>query len=152
MDQVQTQNQVSAPRIGKNFMRTVLQANAIFSEISGLFFIVAAGWLATFSGTAGRTLFGLAAPTIIMIVGITLLLFGAFTFYVARRQPLIKPFVWEIIALDISWVVGSVLLIVTDAFSLTTAANWTVLIIADIVLAFAILQVIGLRRYQRDDA
>ena len=49
-------------------------------------------------------------------------------------------------ASDIAWVVGSIIFLVSDALSLTTAGNWDVLIVGDVVLLFAIAQILGLRR------
>ena len=57
-------------------------------------------------------------------------------------------FAWEVIALDVLWVLGSVLLIFTDLVPLSIGGKWTVALIADIVALFAILQYVGLRRQQ----
>jgi len=47
---------------------------------------------------------------------------------------------------DLVWVAGSVILIFTSLVNLTTPGKWVIAIVADIVLAFAILQFLGLRR------
>jgi hypothetical protein len=51
------------------------------------------------------------------------------------------------IALDALWVVGSAVLVLASLLNAT--GNWTAAILADVVLAFAICQFIGLRRLER---
>jgi uncharacterized membrane protein YbjE (DUF340 family) len=50
------------------------------------------------------------------------------------------------IAMDIGWVVFSAIVLITGALPFSTAGGWAVLIVADGVTVFAILQVVGLRR------
>jgi hypothetical protein len=48
------------------------------------------------------------------------------------------------VALDVSWLAGSILLLAAGV--LNREGNWALLVVGDIVLAFAILQAIGIRR------
>jgi hypothetical protein len=51
-----------------------------------------------------------------------------------------------IFALDILWVVGSILLLIADPLTLSNEGKWIVLILADAVGVFAVLEYFGLRR------
>ena len=55
-----------------------------------------------------------------------------------------------ILLMDIAWVVGSALLLFTGWVSFTTAGWWAVLLVADVVALFAILEFVGIRRLQAD--
>lgn len=121
-----------------NLLSRTLQGNGIFSGLSGIVFIVAAGPLATF--------LGLDAPLVLMIIGVSLLLYAVGLFQTAAREPLNRSFVVTTIVLDAAWVAGSWLLLLTGWLPLTTEGKWAVAIVAEIVSVFAILQYIGLRR------
>ena len=53
------------------------------------------------------------------------------------------------VELDVVWVVGSAVLLVTKALPFTPVGVWAVAIVADIVAIFAIVQYLGLRRMSR---
>lgn len=74
------------------------------------------------------------------------MIFAAQVFYIASQNPIKPIWVKYAITMDVLWVVGSFLLLITNALSLSTIGNWVVLMIADIVLIFATLQFYGLRQ------
>lgn len=123
------------------FLRTILKENGVFSTVSGLAFIGAATPIATF--------LGFEMPLILTIIGVGLLLFAADLFYIATRPVLNQYLVIGIIIADVIWVIGSIILLVTDFVPLTTAGQWAVGIVAAIVALFAQLQVYGLSRIKR---
>ena len=53
------------------------------------------------------------------------------------------------LALNIAWVVASVLLLLFDPFGLTTAGKWAVAGLADAAAVVALLEYLGLRRLSR---
>jgi len=53
---------------------------------------------------------------------------------------------WVAVTGDVAWVIMSIILIVSNWLPLTTHGQWTILIVSDIVLLFAIAQYIGIRR------
>ncbi len=122
-----------------NLLRRVLQANGVFSMLSGLVIIASARPLAS--------LLGLQESLTLTIVAISLLIFAATLFWNARRENINPVDVWLAVSLDAAWVVGSAVLIFTGLLSV--AGNWLVAIIADIVLIFAALQFYGLRKLRR---
>jgi len=133
----QTTTQVSKA----NFLGRVLQANGLFSGVSGAAFIVAAKPLAAFLGGV--------APTVLIVLGVGLLLYALGLFREASQRPINRQFVIAAIIMDGAWVLGSIVLLLTDWVSFSVAGKWAVAIVADIVAVFAILQYYGWRRKDR---
>ena len=120
-------------------LRRVLQANSAFSVISGVTLVAAAAPLSRF--------FGVGHAAILIGVGLSLLAFAVGLFRNSRRESVNETEVVTAIAMDAAWVAGSIILIGLGVLS--TAGNWAVAVVADVVLLFAILQAIGLRRVRR---
>ena len=130
-----------------SLIRNVLKGNAIFSTASGLLFTLASASVAEFIGIADTSIFGLLeGTTFILIIGIGLLLFAGSLVYTATREQVHRPSAWQAILGDFAWVILSYIILVTGAIPFSTTGSWAVLIVADIVLVFGILQWVGLRR------
>lgn len=121
-------------------LRGVLQANMIFSGLSGLLLAAAATPLSPW--------LGVSATWPLVVIGIGLLGFAFLLFQIARQSPIDLRQANIIFWLDVAWVVGSALLLFTGWVSLTNAGWWAVLLVADVVALFAILEFIGIRRAQ----
>ena len=126
----------------KSFLQKALLGNAAFSGLSGLFMVLAATPISEF--------FGLSNQLILTIVGIVLLLYMPFLFWLANQTPVPTWMAWVVIELDVLWVISSLILIFSSLVPLTTGGKWAIAITADIVTVFAILQYIGLRRQQHN--
>jgi uncharacterized membrane protein len=124
------------------FLRRALQSNALFSLLTGLVFIVAAGPVARFLGAN-------IPIAIVLVVGLSLLPFGYGVYRVAAQPEIVPRHASKITVMDVTWVIGSYLLLVLawDAFSV--AGRWLVALQAEAVFTFAVLQFIGLRRLQK---
>ena len=123
-----------------NFLRRALQANGMFSAVSGLVLI--------FAAEPVSHLLGLTLPSILMGIGAALLLYAVGLFRNAIQKSINHLEVWVAVVLDGAWVLGSGLLILTGLLSAT--GNWLVALVADIVLVFGVLQFYGLRRIKRE--
>ena len=121
------------------FLRRTLQGNALFSLLSGLTFIFAAGPVARFIGPN-------ISSTIVLLVGLGLLPFGFIVYRIAANN---LRHARTITLLDISWVLGSFLLLGLAWSSFSTAGRWFIGLQAEAVATFAVLQIIGLRRLQK---
>ncbi len=119
-------------------LRRVLQANLIFSGLSGLVLTVDAGPLSRW--------LGIPAAWVLVAIGIGLLGFAWELFYVARQNPLNLRLANAILFIDVAWVVGSALLLFTGWVPLTGVGWWAVLVVADAVALLAILEYVGIRR------
>jgi hypothetical protein len=128
-------------------LRRTLYANGAFSLFSGLLFTFAASSVASFMGIADFMLLGLLnGTTFILIMGIAVVLFAPLLFWIASQTPLNRTFARTIFVMDVAWVVISALLLLPGVLPLTTGGFWGILIVADIVLVFAVLEHIGIRR------
>ncbi len=118
------------------FLRRSLRANAIFSALSGAVFTLAGSRLAAF--------LGVEPPLLVTGVGVNLLGFAAALFFLASRAHLSATLPMIVVGLDGVWVLGTVALVYGDV--LTRGGTTAALGIANVVLVFAVLQAIGVRR------
>ncbi len=124
-----------------NLLRHAMRGNAVFSAVTGVIALLFSGALSNLTGIQPAWMF--------VALGIGLLLYAADLAWVTSRPRLDPRFGWMAVILDLIWVVGSVILLLTDALAMTTAGNWLVAIIADIVLVFAVVQWLGIRRLRQ---
>lgn len=137
--QTQTVSNNSTPTRQDTFLRHALQANALFSLICGLAFVVASGVIARFLGANIPSI-------VVLIVGLGLLPFGYMVYRVAAQSPLQPHQARMVTIMDVSWVIGSILLLVLGWGLFTVGGRWLIGLQAEAVATFAVLQTIGLRR------
>jgi hypothetical protein len=125
-----------------DLLRTAVLANCVFSGLSGIILL--------FGSNRLSRLFGLDMPTILIGAGALLLVYAGALLLNARRVTICQTEASIAVFLNITWVVGSVGLLV--AGSLSTVGNWTVTISANVVLLFAVFQFYALRRLRREGA
>ena len=130
---------MSNARQASHLLRQSLRANAAFSGFSGMGMLVASGAIASY--------LGLQRPAVLIPIGVSLLLFCASLLFNSFRDAMSLAEVRLAIGMDIAWVLGSVFVVGADILS--RQGNWMVAIAADVVLAFAVLQFLGLRRITR---
>ena len=119
-----------------------LRMNAVFSMASALVLLVAARWVADQLGLAGVT-------PVYVTAGL-LAVFALQLWNIVRTRQIRTVEIAGIIAGDIAWVIGSVVLVALFYPSLTDAGLLLVDVIAIVVLYFAIQQIRGLRAFRRD--
>lgn len=120
-----------------SLLRRVLAVDAVFSGASGIAMIVFADLLAN--------LLQLPAE-LISEAGIVLVPFAAFVGFVASRSEPARFAVWIVIALNVVWVVDSIVLLFTGWVAPNAFGYAVVLAQAAGVLALADLEYMGLRR------
>jgi len=134
----------------ETLIRRVLIGNIAFSSISAGLFLFATESVAEFIGIHEVMVFDLLnGVDFITLLGVGLAIFALYLLFTVTRNPINTGLVWSIVAGDIIWVGASWLLLATGLIPFSDAGNWAVLIIADIVLLFAIAEVIGIRRMNR---
>lgn len=121
-----------------SLLRNALFGNSAFSLISGVIFILFSKPIADF--------LGLSAAWIPLVLGAGLIVYGIEIFLAARTEPVNKGLAIFAVYADLAWVLASAVLIFANPVPFTTAGKWAIAIVADIVLVFAILQFVGLRR------
>ena len=81
------------------------------------------------------------------IWGIGLILYAVTLVFNAHRPQVKITDVWIAVRMDVTWVVGSYVLIFVVPFS--AGGKWVVGVVAELVLVFAVLQFVGIRRIRR---
>ena len=125
----------------ESLLRKSLLANAVFTTVCGLGLILASSPLAALIGAVGATE--------LIIFGVILLFYAVDLARTAFGKELPRSRVYYFIVMDVLWVLGSAVLLWGFAVPFTAAGRWIILLIADVVGFFAVLQYVGLRRYTR---
>ena len=126
----------------QKLLRMALLGNAIFSTMSGLTLLAAEKPVVQILGLPGGTqLFSL---------GVGLLVFALILILFARKAPIKPSNAWIVVILDVAWIIGSYLLLFVAPLS--TSGKWVVGVVAEVVLIFALVQWLGIRRIQKGNA
>lgn len=120
-------------------LRKALIGNALFSTVSGLTIL--------FAQRSVLGILGIPNDVNLAILGVALIVFAATLAINARKHKLKTTDAWMAVLMDVAWVVGSCILMFTVPFS--TGGKWLVAGVAELVLLFAILQFVGLRRIKK---
>jgi hypothetical protein len=120
----------------QGLLKKALTGNAVFSVISGVAILIANRWLVKFLGLPDKVSLGL--------LGISLVVYATLLWLSARKAKIKITGAWVAIVMDVVWVVASYALIVVVPFSV--GGKWVVALVAELVLAFAVLQWMGVRR------
>lgn len=126
-------------------LRRTLWGNAAFSVISGAALAVFAGPFARAATDAPVSVLGLDLAILFELLGVGVVAFGALCAWIASRAELPQGWARLILAADIAWVAGSVLVLALPA-SWTTAGIAGIVVLAAIVADLAILEYLGLRK------
>jgi hypothetical protein len=124
-----------------SLLKNTLFSNSVFSFLSGVACVLFSRAIASF--------LGVSASWIVLALGVGLIVYGTEIFLAARAKPVNTGIAKFAVYADLAWVLGSAVLIFANLVPLTTAGKWAIAFIADIVLVFAILQYVGLRRLAR---
>ena len=123
----------------QQLLRMALMGNALFSTISGLTLILA--------GHRVVRLLGLSDAVNLLTMGISLLVFAVTLVVFARKNPIKVSDAWIAVLLDLAWVIGSYPLLFVVPFS--TTGKWIVGMVAEVVMLFALVQWLGIRRIRK---
>ncbi len=117
-------------------LRRALRMNGVFSTVSAAVFLAAAKPLTEW--------IGLNSQLWLIATGISLLVFAVGLFLIAARAQLSVPEAGAAVALDLGWVLGSVVLLELGLF--TAGGSVAVGALAAVVFTFAVMQFLGLRQ------
>ena len=118
-------------------LRNALRANAVFSGLSGLLIVILHSQVLLWLGLVEIN---------IMVLGVGLVLFSAYLFWMGSREQLDKSMVTGVIGGDWLWVVASAVLLVFKGSMFSTLGIFLVTDVALLVMIFAIWQKRGLSR------
>ena len=128
-----------AIELPQDLLKKALTGNAVFSILSGVAILAANRWLVKF--------LGLPEEASLAILGISLIVYAGILWLNARGPEIKITAAWIAILMDAAWVAGSYLLIFV--VPLSVGGKWMVALVAELVLAFAILQWLGMRRIRK---
>ena len=120
-----------------------LLKNALFIDSVTSFLI---GIACLLFSKAVASFLGVSASWIILALGVGIIVYAIEVYLGARAEPVHMGIAMFAAYGNLVWVLGSAVLIFANLVPLTMAGKWAIAIAADIVLVFAILQHIGLRR------
>lgn len=133
-------NQIGAGT-STTFLTTILRADGIFALVSAAVALFASGPVAE--------LIELETPTALVALGVVLLGYGVMLLFFADREPANRRVAQIAIALNMLWVVGSYAGLLFGFFPVNTAGKWAIALIAEVVFAFGVLEIIALRRLNK---
>ena len=123
----------------QGLLKKALTGNAVFSVVSGLAILFANRWLVKF--------LGLPDKVSLAILGVSLIVYAAILWLNARRPTIKITDAWIAVIMDAVWVIGSYVLIFVVPFSVS--GKWVVALLAELVMAFAIVQWLGIRKIRK---
>ena len=116
-------------------LHNALRGNAMFSAVSAFVLLLGGAELAEWIGV----------PTaIVYLLGVGLLPWAAFAWWTSRT--LARWAVIAVIAGDITWVVGAIVVVFGLSDEMTSQGVWGLIVVSVAVAAFGVVQAIGLRR------
>jgi NADH:ubiquinone oxidoreductase subunit 6 (subunit J) len=118
-------------------LRHLLNANAMFSATSGLFFFLAARPIAGFLN---------ATPAILYILAVVMFGYAVLIAFNTHRPEISPEFTLFTVIGDSAWVLLSILLLLAPGFNFTPEAKWAIGITAVCVDIFATLQFLEWRK------
>jgi hypothetical protein len=118
-------------------LRNALRANAVFSAISGLIIVFAHAQVLQWLGLSDIS---------IVALGVGLIVFSVYLFWMGSRQELQRDLVTGVIAGDWAWVAASVALLIFKGGVFSTLGLFLVIDVAVVVMVFAIMQQRGLKQ------
>jgi len=92
---------------------------------------------------------GLPDKVSLAILGVSLIVYATVLWFNARRPKIRITDAWVTVVMDAVWVLGSYTMILVIPFSL--AGKWVVALVAELVLAFAVWQWLGIRRIRKSE-
>ncbi len=113
-----------------NQLQKTLRINALFSSVSGILLVAGNKYIAHLFDTSNTAVF--------WAIGAALIFFSAIIIFEIRRQNLLG--ILAIIIQDFIWVLGSIILLITQPFAISSTGNTMIAIVAVVVLLIGINQ------------
>lgn len=105
-----------------NELKRYLTINSIFSAVCGIAMIILPVGLSSF--------FDIVNPYVFPVIGLNLIIFSLFVWYVSRKHLTNKTLVNLISGLDALWVLGSLIIVLFGLFELSKNGNILIVFVA----------------------
>ena len=124
------------------FLTKVLRIDGVFALLSGFILVI--------GGQAIADLFELDSSLFMVVDGIVFMAYGIMLLYFAGRDSDSRAIGKVAIVLNMLFVVGIYAGLLLNLFPINTAGKWAFALVAEVVLIFAILEYVGLRRLNKE--
>ncbi len=125
----------------RSLLYRVLIYDGIFAVFSGALFLAGYKIIAS--------LFELDQPAALMVVGLMVITYGAALLIFTRRGGDIRAVAIGAIVLNTLWVAVSYLGLLLGWWDVNSTGRWAIALIAEAILIFAILEIVGLYKISR---
>ena len=130
----------------QNFLRQSLRANALFSVLSGLVLMIAAGPIASMMMAQSVTIFGFETATVLFASGLGIFIFAIDVWLISRPQRLNLMQAKLVVAMDALWVVASIAILTVWPEEFTAFGLMSVIVVGAIVGALGVLEFMGVSK------
>ena len=113
-------------------LRNTLKINASFSLLTGIVLLLFSQSMVDFMN--------LGPSLIYTVIGIGLIIFVVYLSFASMKKKINKWVIQSIIVQDFLWVIGSIYIILFNPYPITMAGSISIVIIALIVMTFALFQ------------
>ncbi|MBT3701268.1 MAG: hypothetical protein HOE62_16975 [Alphaproteobacteria bacterium] len=127
----------------QTFLRQTLRANALFSVLSGLVLMIAAGPIASLMMAQPVKIFGFDMEMVLLAGGLAIFVFAVDVWLVSRPQHLNLLQAKLVLAMDVFWVVASIAILTVWPEVFTSTGLILVIGIAVIVAILGLLEFMG---------
>ncbi len=124
------------------FLTKVLRADGVFALLSGFLLLVGGQMIAD--------LIDLDSPIFLAVDSLVFMAYGLLLLYFAGRDPDSRRIGQVAIVLNLLFVAGVYAGLLLNLFPVSTAGKWAFAFVAEVVLIFAILEFVGLRRLNKE--
>ena len=127
-----------------NLLKSTLRANSVFSGLVAVELLLFHQKIANFMGSFD--------PKYLIWLGLVLIFFVIILLYVTERGRMSLSMAKFVVWLDVSWVVGSSLLMIFVHHWFSNAGLILMTAVAIVVALFATYQCIGIKQFSKNDA
>ena len=124
------------------FLTKVLRADGVFALLSGFLLLVGRQIIAD--------LIELESPIFLAVDGLVFMAYGLMLLYFAGRGSNSRRIGQIAIVLNLLFVAGVYAGLLLNLFPVSTTGKWVFALVAEVVLIFAVLEYIGLRRLNKE--
>jgi hypothetical protein len=133
--------QTSVTKLNNGTAQWAVEADAVFCVLLGLLLFLDANGMSQFMGVQSSSVVG--------ILGAVTILYGLGLFYDVFKELVNARLLRVLMILDFVGMIATIAFLILAPTALNTGGRWFVLILADVMGAFGIWKVIGLRRLTR---
>jgi hypothetical protein len=128
-------------------LRNALLADAVLCGVCGLLCLALNAPIAIFLGITDTAIVGLLPADLFLSgLGVLLIATAGFIVWLLTRPSLDPRLAWFVVGANLSWILFSWFVLLTNLLNLSTGGSWLVLLLADVVLVIMLTEIYALRK------